>query len=186
MEKLRLLVTTKCPNKCPMCCNNSWDFSKLPVVEHFNYKEIMITGGEPLLFPEKLSNLAESIRTVQKLAYGNKGKSISVLVHKLCAFQKYGYIAFSYECIRHLDGNRTNNILENIEIGSYSDNQLDKSPEERKREATIASHSHIMKWNEEEVAMIKNYHKTSHSYRKTMTRFGISSKGTLHFILKNR
>lgn len=42
MEKLRLLVTTKCPNKCPMCCNNSWDFSKLPVVEHFNYKEIMI------------------------------------------------------------------------------------------------------------------------------------------------
>lgn len=74
MEKLRLLVTTKCPNKCPMCCNNSWDFSKLPVVEHFNYKEIMITGGEPLLFPEKLSNLAESVRTVQKLAYGNKGK----------------------------------------------------------------------------------------------------------------
>lgn len=74
MEKLRLLVTTKCPNKCPMCCNNSWDFSKLPVIEHFNYKEIMITGGEPLLFPEKLSNLAESIRTVQKLAYGNKGK----------------------------------------------------------------------------------------------------------------
>ena len=57
-----------------LCCNNSWDFSKLPVVEHFNYKEIMITGGEPLLFPEKLSNLAESIRTVQKLAYGNKGK----------------------------------------------------------------------------------------------------------------
>lgn len=52
MDKLRLLVTTKCPNKCPMCCNNSWDFSKLPVVEHFNYKEIMITGGEPLLCPE--------------------------------------------------------------------------------------------------------------------------------------
>lgn len=63
MEKLRLLVTTKYPNKCPMCCNNSWDFSKLPVVEHFNYKEIMITGGEPLLFPEKLANLAESIKT---------------------------------------------------------------------------------------------------------------------------
>ena len=33
-----------------------------------------ITGGEPLLFPEKLANLAESIKTVQKLAYGNKGK----------------------------------------------------------------------------------------------------------------
>lgn len=60
--------------------------------------------------PQSNGYLAFSIRY--------KGKSISVLVHKLCAFQKYGYIAFSYECIRHLDGNRTNNILENIEIGS--------------------------------------------------------------------
>lgn len=49
-KKLRLLVTTSCPNKCPMCCNNSWDFSKLPVVDRGNYDEIMITGGEPLLF----------------------------------------------------------------------------------------------------------------------------------------
>lgn len=85
MEKLRLLVTTKCPNKCPMCCNNSWDFSKLPVVEHFNYKEIMITGGEPLLFPEKLANLAESIKTVQKLAYGNKGKLFYIRHWLICS-----------------------------------------------------------------------------------------------------
>ena len=87
MGKLRLLVTTKCPNKCPMCCNNSWDFSKLPVVEHFNYKEIMITGGEPLLFPEKLSNLAESIRTVQKLAYGNIGN----ILWGICGLQGKAY-----------------------------------------------------------------------------------------------
>lgn len=73
-EKLRLLVTTKCHNKCPMCCNNSWDFSKLPVVEHFNYKEIMITGGEPLLFPEELAYLATSIKRIQKLVYGKDGK----------------------------------------------------------------------------------------------------------------
>ena len=36
-KKLRLLVTTKCPNKCPMCCNNSWDFSSLPVVDRKVY-----------------------------------------------------------------------------------------------------------------------------------------------------
>ena len=48
-KKLRLLVTTKCPNKCPMCCNNSWDFSSLPVVDRWDYEEIMITGGEPLI-----------------------------------------------------------------------------------------------------------------------------------------
>lgn len=63
-KKLRLLVTTKCPNKCPMCCNNSWDFSSLPVVDRLNYEEIMITGGEPLLYVNKLCTLVDSIRTV--------------------------------------------------------------------------------------------------------------------------
>ena len=74
MEKLRLLVTTKMSEQMSYVLQQLMGFSKLPVVEHFNYKEIMITGGEPLLFPEKLANLAESIKTVQKLAYGNKGK----------------------------------------------------------------------------------------------------------------
>lgn len=65
-KKLRLLVTTRCPNKCPMCCNNSWDFSKLPVVDRWNYDEIMITGGEPLLNSAKLCCLALSIDEVNK------------------------------------------------------------------------------------------------------------------------
>lgn len=47
-EKLRLLVTADCPNNCPMCCNNQFSLSKLPLVDRINYKEIMITGGEPL------------------------------------------------------------------------------------------------------------------------------------------
>lgn len=68
-RKLRLLVTTECPNKCPMCCNNSWDFSKLPVVKHFDYDEIMITGGEPLLFEGKLSNLIISIKGIHPILY---------------------------------------------------------------------------------------------------------------------
>lgn len=115
-----------------------------------------------------------------------EGKSIPVLVHKLCAFQKYGYMALSCDCIRHLDGNSTNNALNNIEIGSFSDNQMDKPIKERKREATIASHSHSMKWSEKDVEIIKAYHKKSCSYSETMKYFSISSKGTLHFILNNR
>ena len=43
-KKLRLLVTTKCPNKCPMCCNNQFDFDKLPVVDRWDYDEIMISS----------------------------------------------------------------------------------------------------------------------------------------------
>lgn len=48
-KKLRLLVTTKCPNKCPMCCNNQFDFNKIPIVDRLDYDEISITGGEPLM-----------------------------------------------------------------------------------------------------------------------------------------
>ena len=65
-KKLRLLVTTLCPNKCPLCCNNSWDFSKLPVVDRWNYDKIMFTGGEPLLFPDEVATLAKSIKTIAK------------------------------------------------------------------------------------------------------------------------
>lgn len=48
MKKLRLLVTKHCPKNCAGCCNKDWDLDNLPVVEHFNYDEIMLTGGEPL------------------------------------------------------------------------------------------------------------------------------------------
>lgn len=65
-KKLRLLVTAKCHNKCPMCCNNQFDFEKVPVVDRLDYDEISITGGEPLL-PDcngKTMWLAHGIRNV--------------------------------------------------------------------------------------------------------------------------
>ena len=68
-RKLRLLVTTDCPNHCPLCCNNSWDFSKLPSVTSFDYDEVMITGGEPLLFVDKVVKLARSIKTLSPILY---------------------------------------------------------------------------------------------------------------------
>lgn len=68
-RKLRLLVTTDCPNHCPMCCNNSWDFDKLPVVKDFDYDEVMIIGGEPLLFTDKVIGLAKAIKTLNPILY---------------------------------------------------------------------------------------------------------------------
>lgn len=68
-RKLRLLVTTDCPNKCPMCCNNSWNFDELPRVKDFDYDEVMITGGEPLLFPRRVEELARSIKTLNPILY---------------------------------------------------------------------------------------------------------------------
>jgi hypothetical protein len=63
-RKLRLLVTSKCNRSCEGCCNLDWDLDALPVVEDWHayaYDEIIVTGGEPLLFPEKLQSFMQSL-----------------------------------------------------------------------------------------------------------------------------
>lgn len=68
-KKLRLLVTTKCHNNCPMCCNKQFNFDTLPIVDRWDYEEVMITGGEPLSSIKKvryLITLIEGIKAVQK------------------------------------------------------------------------------------------------------------------------
>lgn len=65
-KKLRLLVTTKCNNKCPMCCNKQFDFNKVDIVNRWDYDEIMITGGEPLLFLLETASIASHIKGIQK------------------------------------------------------------------------------------------------------------------------
>ena len=56
-KKLRLVVTAKCPNKCPLCCNNRFDLNNIPIFDRVNYEEISITGGELMLFPDEVSEL---------------------------------------------------------------------------------------------------------------------------------
>lgn len=65
MLKLRLLVTEKCLKNCEGCCNKDWDLKSLPIFDLNDstmFDEIMITGGEPLLFPGKVISLISSIR----------------------------------------------------------------------------------------------------------------------------
>ena len=64
MKKLRLLFTEKCNRNCEGCCNKDWNLEGLKKVKHFNYEEILITGGEPLLFSDKLIGLVAGIRVV--------------------------------------------------------------------------------------------------------------------------
>ena len=114
--------------------------------------------------------------------YGSRG----VLVHQLQAYQKYGDKLFECDCVRHLNGDKLNNYYDNILIGTSSDNQMDRSKEDRIRSATIASHSYKLKYNDDEVIKIKKHHEMYKSYGKTMKVFGITSKGTLYFILNKR
>ena len=117
---------------------------------------------------------------------GIDGHRSPIMVHRLAAYQKFGEIMFAADCIRHLDGNSLNNSFDNLEIGTNSDNRLDIKEDVRRRTATIASHSNPKYRDNEFVKSVREYHKKERSYKKTMEKFGISSKGTLYHMLNVR
>jgi hypothetical protein len=101
--------------------------------------------------------------------------------HRLQAYQKFGDALFEPRILcRHLDGNSLNNSWDNIAIGTFSDNAMDQPPEVRHRRACHAAAA-LIKYD---AVAVHRYHQVSKSYRKTMAKFGISSKGTLHAVLK--
>lgn len=62
MNKLRLLITADCNRSCKGCCNEVWNLDSLPKVTSFEgYKEILLTGGEPMLDPLKV------LTTIQRI-----------------------------------------------------------------------------------------------------------------------
>ncbi len=73
MKKLRLIVWPNCRRNCPGCCNKDWDIENLSavvkvvgysrfVVDISEYDEIMLTGGEPMLYPDRLLVIINEIR----------------------------------------------------------------------------------------------------------------------------
>lgn len=71
-KKLRLLVTKKCNRNCPGCCNKQYDIKNLPVATDFcSYEEIMITGGEPVLFLGQVDRLVRAIRLLNSVCGGS-------------------------------------------------------------------------------------------------------------------
>lgn len=112
----------------------------------------------------------------------HEGKRLSVFIHRLQAYQKYGESVFtSGIVVRHLNGNSLDNSWDNIAIGTHKQNAEDIPPNIRLARSVYAS-SFIRKYDK--LKIISFYNETK-SYSKTMQEFGISSKGTLHYILNN-
>lgn len=109
------------------------------------------------------------------------GKSVAIAVHRLQAYQKFGNAIFEKDTVvRHLNGNSLDNSVDNISIGTQSDNMMDISREIRTAKAIRAT-SFWQKFNHEDVF---SYYQETHSYKKTMAKFGMTSKGSLHYIIK--
>ena len=64
MRKLRLLLWKQCPRNCDGCCNKDWDIDSLPFAKDFSkYDQILLTGGEPMLYPRKVFECIKIIRS---------------------------------------------------------------------------------------------------------------------------
>lgn len=115
-----------------------------------------------------------------------KGKLYHISVHRLAIYQKYGDLALEAQCVRHLDGNPSNNALDNLEIGTQSDNRFDIPEYIRVKVASYASSCTAGYHSDEEVLKIKEEYNKNRSYSQTQKIFNISSKGTLYYILNKR
>ena len=130
---------------------------------------------------DKLYNILKNTDGYNVFYIRYNGKPRQVPTHRLQAYQKYGdRIYIVGQEIRHIDGNKNNNNFFNLVIGSRRDNMLD-IPEKIRLEKSIYASLKIVKYNT--VEEIRKYHNDGHSYRDIMKRFGISSKGTLSYII---
>lgn len=147
------------------------------------YKKGYLINNEGVLFNPNGVVVNGSIDTKGYKTFSIRfnGKVGTVHYHRLQAFQKFGEIIFLREVqVRHLDGNSLNNSELNITIGTQSQNMMDKSPEARKKSALHAS-SFLKKYDNDAV---KDYYK-EHGFKKAMEHFGISSKGTMSYIINH-
>lgn len=66
------------------------------------------------------------------IGFKHKGSVSIIFVHRLMGYQKFGDSIFEGKIqVRHLDGNRSNNSIENISIGTSSENRMDILREKR-------------------------------------------------------
>lgn len=114
----------------------------------------------------------------------SRNKITNIHIHRMVAYQKYGNALFEVGIeTRHLDNDYLNNFEDNIAIGTHTENMQD-IPKDLRLKKAIHTSKHIRKFTDDEVAQIRKFHKGS--YKETMDRFNITSKGTLHHILTHK
>lgn len=144
--------------------------------------EVFNKQGKPLKLT--LSGRGYLKFSVIKGSRTNKNrKPLTVYVHRLVAFFKYRELLYDYNIeVRHLDGNKLNNYDDNILLGTHQENMLDVPLTDR-IERSINASSYKRKFTDHEMGEIKIKKRNGSTYKELMNEYGISSKGTLHYIL---
>ena len=95
MKTLRLLLWDTCNRSCEGCCNKDWDLVNLPRIpmnEIASYDQIILTGGEPMMFPETLISTIKEIRQA--------APNSQILLYTAWVVNSY----FTLEVLKLLDG----------------------------------------------------------------------------------
>jgi hypothetical protein len=114
------------------------------------------------------------------------GKNISVRVHKLVAYQKFGPKVFTPGLqVRHLDSNPDNFCDENIALGTPSENAMDMDPRLRLRKSITASTA-LRRFSDLAIEGMRLEYAKGATYIDLMRKYHISSKGTISYMLNAR
>jgi hypothetical protein len=140
------------------------------------------TGIVRKLTYQKNENRNPYLKFNIKLSIAGWSITYPVSVHKLAAYQKYGeaYLADG-QVARHLDGDPHNNSLDNIVIGSISENSLD-IPEHKRKALAKKAGSINRRFTDEEVAAIRKDHASGLGYKKLEKKWN-TSRSTLSYFL---
>ena len=109
------------------------------------------------------------------------GKSTSIKVHRLQAFQKYGYDLLEEGIqVRHLNGNPEDNSYSNVAIGTRSENQMDIPKNIRKQRGRDGN----AKLTREQHQEIKDrYESENITLKELANEYGLKSKSSVHYIV---
>lgn len=106
------------------------------------------------------------------LRFGIKldGKKVSVMVHKLVAFQKFGEASLAPGVhVRHHDNDPLNNRNGNILLGNAHENMMDRPESDRRDHASKGNR----KISEEVLAAIRKDHQSGIGYKKLRKKYGL-------------
>lgn len=99
-----------------------------------------------------------------------------VPVHRLVAYQKYGDKALMKGMVvRHIDSDPSNNLPDNILIGTPSQNMMDK-PAKVRYEQSIHAALHQRIWDDELILAIKQDRRLGLTYRQLAEKYGLNNK----------
>ena len=113
-------------------------------------------------------------------------KKMSVKVHRLQAYQKYGNKLYEDGIVvRHLNGNKLDNSWDNIAIGTYRDNSMDIPKEIRIKRAILAGKASI-KYPKEFILKLREEYKEIKNYSKLSRKHNIEVTTIWHLINKRK